>query len=166
MHPNAPYASIAIPLSLQSTVGFKYRSYSCYECGRSFLERENEHVYRVGDPGQPQEAHVGPRGDIQATCGNCLQTYSLRISLIVQAPRIGIPLYMQPQTIYIASEPTKKLRDVHCGECGKAYFSISDRIKLVVDNVNPVEALDMARAGPMEARCNFAKCKQRWYIRV
>jgi hypothetical protein len=51
-------------------------------------------------------------------------------------------------------------------ECGKAYYSISDRIKLISDNTIPFEMLDPAKFGPMEVWCKFHHCKQRWSVMV
>lgn len=163
---NAAYANIPIPLSLQSTTGMRYRTLSCVECGRSFLDREGDQLYRVGVKDMPEEAHAGVDGVIPTICGNCRQAYAVTFSLAVQVSRSAMPLNMQPQSIYLYSEPIKHFRDTHCMECGKVYFSFSDRIKLIVDSVNPTEQYDVGQAGAMEARCNWRGCKQRWVVRV
>ena len=163
---NAPYANTAIHMSLMSSVGLKYRTYNCIECGAAFMDREGEHLYPVGVSSQPDEAHANADGVILAICPKCSQRYSLTIALSVAAPRDGIPLYMQPQSIYLVAEPVKHFRDTFCFECGKAYFSISDRIKLVVDNITPLGVSDASRPGAMEARCNWRGCKARWHIRT
>lgn len=164
MQKNAPYADTPIPLSLASITGLRYRTLNCMECGQPFLERNNDKMFRIGTNNETLVAHVDANGHVNATCGRCTQKYTVTISLNIQPKREGIPLYMQPQTIYVVSEATKKLRDTYCLECGKAFYSISDRIKSVVDNVIPFEMLDTTRLGPMEARCKFQHCKQRWSV--
>lgn len=166
MEKSAPYADTPIIVSVQSSVGLRYRSWSCMECGQPFLEREGDSFYRVGAKGHPGEAHVGAGGTIAGVCSKCTQQYTVTVSFNVQSKREGIPLFMQPQSIFISSEPAKKLRDVYCYECGKAFFSISDRIRMLVDNTVPTGMLDNSRLGPLEARCKFQHCKQRWYVRV
>lgn len=165
MEKSAPFADMPIMLSVQSNVGMRYRSYECVECGLPFLERDNDTFYRSGSS-EPESAHIDAGGTIPATCPRCAQKYTVVIALGIQQKREGIPLYMQPQSIFMSVESSKKLRDIYCGECGKAFFSVSDRIRMIVDNTTPEEMLDTTRYGPMEARCKFHQCKQRWYIRV
>lgn len=162
----APYADKAIPLSLKSLTGLRYRTLNCMECGQPFLERNKDQIFRIGTNDMPGEVHIDPSGVIVGVCGNCTQKYTVTIALTVEQDREGIPLYMQPQSLYLTSEPTKKLRDIFCLECGKAYYSISDRIQQMVDNIVPPEYLDVSRLGPMEARCKYQHCRQRWYVRV
>lgn len=160
----APYASIPISLSLSSTEGLKYRTLNCMECGQPFMERNNEQMFHVSK-NTPEEARVGIDGYIRGICSKCSQQYSITLSVQVQSSS-GIPLYLQPESFYIAVEPVKHLRNTHCLECGKAFYSISDRIKQVVDNLVPLEMVDITRLGPMESRCKFQHCQQRWFIRV
>ncbi len=161
----APYADLAIPLSLSSITGLKYRTLNCFECGQPFMERNAETMYRMTDD-MPKEAHVGTDGAIAGMCGNCSQKYSVTISVALEPAFDNVPLYMQPQTLFITTEPVKKLRDTFCMECGKAFYSISDRIKSVVDNTIPTEMLDPNKLGPMEVWCHFHRCKQRWSVFV
>lgn len=165
MEKSAPYASTPIPLSLSSTVGLKYRTLNCMECGKEFFERAGDQSFYVGDKTAPEEAHINSEGLYKAICGNCSQQYTITLSVELPASS-SIPLYMQPQSFYIAVEPVKQLRNTYCLECGKAFYSISDRIKQVVDNLIPLEMIDMLKLGPMESRCKFQRCQQRWFIRV
>lgn len=162
----APYASTPIALSLRSLTGLRYRTLSCMECGNPFLERNSERIFRMGNNDMPEEAHTSADGAIYSTCGKCTQQYTVTISLTATSVHSEVPLYLQPQSMFITSEPQKKLRDTYCLECGKAFYSISDRIKLLVDNVTPIDLIDASQLGPMEARCKFQHCKQRWYVRV
>lgn len=162
----APYANETIAVSLLSTTGLKYRTFNCYECGQPFMDREGDYLYRVGVRDMPDEAHVNADGVIATICGHCSQMYSLTVAFSLQNPKVGVPLYMQPQSIYLNVEPIKHFRDTFCFECGKAYFSISDRIKLVVDNVLPDGMADNTKPGAMEVRCNWRGCKARWHIRM
>ena len=163
MQRSAPYADTPIPLFLGSSTGLRYRTLSCMECGSDFFERNADIMLRIGDKELPQQARLDSTGRIPCVCGKCSQKYTITISLHVETNR-GVPLYMQPQSIYIANAPRKRLRDVYCLECGKAFYSISDRIQQVVDNVTPNTMI--TGLGPMEARCKFQHCKQRWQVRV
>lgn len=161
---NAPYANIPITLSLSSTVGLKYRTLNCMECGHPFLERNGEQLFHIDAGNTPGAAHTVD-GIVTGICGKCTQEYAVTISSDVHASN-DVPLYLQPQSFYVAIEPVKKLRNTYCLECGKAFYSISDRIKQVVDNLVPMEMMDVTRLGPMESRCKFQHCQQRWFIRV
>jgi hypothetical protein len=165
MQKNAPYADTPIPLSLRSLTGLRYRTLNCMECGHAFIERSSTQIFRFSND-SPEVAHVAADGLIHSTCPGCTQKYTLTVAVDMDSGRSDLPLYLQPQSIFVISEPVKKLRDVFCLECGKAFYSISDRIKLLVDNVTPIEMLDADRLGPMEARCKFQHCKQRFYVRV
>lgn len=161
----APYASIPIQISVMSTTGLKYRTYSCFECGAPFMDREGDYLYRVGVKDLPEETHVTGNA-VSTHCGRCQQMYELTVARVVQTAKGSVPLYMQPQSIYLNIEPVKHFRNTHCLECGKAYYSISDRIRLVVDNIVPIGMDDLTKLGAMEARCNFKGCKARWHIRT
>lgn len=161
----APYASVTIPLYLGSTTGFRYRTLNCMECGAEFIERNNDMMYRLNDVDAPSE--IALNGSVElAKCGNCQQQYAIQVSLLVSLELGGIPLYLQPQSLYIAIEPIKRLRYVHCMECGKAFHSISDRISQVVDNRVPFEHLNPLKLGPLEALCHRQNCGQTWAILV
>jgi hypothetical protein len=160
----APYASIPIPLSLTSVSGLKYRTLNCLECGRPFMERNNEVIYRTGTNTYPTEVKLDAAGQIKTNCGQCSQEYIVAIAITVATVHGALPLNEQPMSIFIASAPTKKLRDTYCLECGHAYFSISDRITSLVDDVVPIEMIK--GMGPMEPRCKFHHCKQRYHVRV
>lgn len=160
----APFANIAIPLALSSTSGLKYKTLNCVECGQPILERNNNQMLRIGTSKYPELARLGADGAIDTTCGKCTQQYKVTFSVSIQASRSNVPLYMQPQSIFIAIEPNKKLRDTYCLECGKAFYSISDRIKLLSDNTIPFDMLDPSQLGPMEVWCKFHHCKQRWSV--
>lgn len=162
----APYASTPIPMHLTSTTGMKYRQFNCMECGREFLERQGDVVYRIGDSLAPSEVHLGRDERINAMCSGCMQRYTVTVSYHVVYERDGIPLYMQPQSVYLVSEPIKKLRFLHCLECGKAFQTISDRIGQVVDNRIPFEYVEPSRLGPIEAMCSSNKCGQSWALMV
>lgn len=159
----APYAEIIIPLYLTSVTGFKYRTLNCMECGHEFLERNNDTLYRLNDESMPAEITLDGSAEL-AMCGNCQQKYLVQVSLNVVLEDGGIPLYMQPQSVYIAVDIAKKLRYLHCLECGKPFHSISDRISQVVDNRIPFELVDPAKIGPLEALCHSQHCGQTWAI--
>ena len=161
----SPYASQPIAMSLSSITGLRYRTLHCAECGRPFLERSGMSLYRIGDRTQPDEVKV-KNGQVNAMCSACAQLYTVTVSDDVKQQAGSIPLYMQPQAIFVSISPEKKLRNVHCVECGKTFYSISDRVSMLVDNIVPNELLDPARLGPMEAWCKFQYCKQRWSIMV
>lgn len=162
----APYSETTISVSLGSVTGLRYRTLNCMECGQPFMERNSDKMFRLGNKDLTEEAKPDSGGSIATTCGNCLQKYTVTISTAAQITSTMIPLHMQPQTLFITNEPVKKLRDTFCLECGKAFYSISDRIKLLMDSVTPIELIGVGRLGPMESRCKFQHCKQRWYIRV
>lgn len=164
MEKTAPFASIAIPLSLGSITGLKYKTLSCVECGHPILERSSDRMFRISSKDMPEEARIGADGTIPAICGRCTQKYSITISLGISTKVNDIPLYMQPQSMFITVSPTKKLRDVHCLECGKAFYSVSDRINLMTDNTVPLEMINPLKLGPMEVWCKFHHCKQRWSV--
>lgn len=157
----APYADTAIPLYLGSVTGMRYRTLNCMECGAEFMERNNDMMYRLNDANSPAEISLNGAVEL-ARCGNCSQKYAISVSLLVSLEIGGIPLYLQPQSVYISVEPIKRLRHVHCMECGKKFHSICDRIRQVVDNRVPFEQLDPARMGPMETLCHRQNCGQTW----
>lgn len=166
MNQTAPYASMPIPLFLGSTTGMKYRMLNCLECGRPFLERQNEVLYRVNDASNPSEIIIATESSIQVFCGDCHQEYQVIVSEHVVYTKDAIPLYMQPQSLYIVSEPKKRLRFIHCLECGHAFHSISDRIDSMSDNRVPFEFVAAERLGPIETMCHFSKCSQAWSLMV
>jgi hypothetical protein len=133
------------------------------ECGAEFMERNNENMYRLNDPDMPAEVHLDG-SSVKARCGHCQQWYAIQVALEVGLQQGGVPLYLQPQSIYLVVDTTKKLRYVHCLECGKAFHSISDRISMMVDNRIPFELVDPARIGPLEALCHAQNCGQTWAI--
>lgn len=160
---SAPYAETAIPLYLSSVTGMRYRTLNCLECGQEFLERNGETMYRIGDDSLPAEISIGSES-IKASCGRCGQWYGVQVSSVVNLERDSVPLYLQPQSIYLAVEAAKRLRYVHCLECGKAFQSISDRISQVVDNRVPFEYFNPARLGAIERTCTFNNCGQTWSL--
>ena len=131
------------------------------ECGQEFLERNGDRMYRIGDVSQPNEIQVSAE-EVLAVCSKCTQQYSVTVAITVTYEQDNIPLYMQPQSIYLSVSEQKKLRYVHCLECGKAFHSISDRIGQIVDNRVPFEYLSSAKLGPIEALCSFNRCGQTW----
>lgn len=159
----APFASTAIRLDLGSVTGLKYKTLHCNECGEPFIERNGDDMFRVSKD-WPEKAHVGADGTIPTTCSKCTQKYVIIISHNVTHVKDGVPLYMQPQSVFMAITATKKLRDTHCLECGKAYYSVSDRVNSISDNTIPFDLLDLAKLGPMEVWCKYQHCKQRWSI--
>lgn len=164
MTDNAPYAEVAIALSLGSITGLKYREYCCMECGNTIIERNNDRIILYSSH-VPTEARTDIDGNIPTICDRCQQKYLVTVSSQeIQNPFNNLPLYMQPQAVFVAVEPTKKLRDIHCLECGHSFYSLSDRVNMIADNVIPFESLDPARLGPMEAHCRFHHCKQRWSV--
>lgn len=160
---SAPYADTAIPLFLTSITGMRYRTLNCMECGHEFLERNNDMMYRLNDEDLPAEIPI-TSASVKAKCGNCQQWYGVQVSVSVNIAVDSVPLYMQPQSIYIAVDTTKKLRYLHCLECGKPFHSISDRITQMIDNRVPFEYLSPNRLGPMEAMCSSDNCKQTWAL--
>lgn len=159
----APYADTAIPLFLASVTGMRYRTLNCMECGAEFLERNNDSMFRLNDDSLPAEITING-ASLKAKCGNCQQWYGVQISLSVTLEQGGVPLYLQPQSIYIAVDSVKKLRYLHCLECGKPFHSISDRIRLMVDNRVPFDQLDPLKFGPLEALCHSQNCGQTWAL--
>lgn len=162
----APYAGVAIPLYLDSTNGMRYRNLHCIECGREFLERNNDTMYRINDTSQPTEVRIAANTPIEAKCGNCTQTYIVSVAVSIVYERDGIPLHMQPQTLHLVIEQQKQLRYISCLECGKVIHSISDRIGHMTDNRVPFEYLSPNRLGPMEAICRENDCRQSWTLMV
>jgi DNA-directed RNA polymerase subunit RPC12/RpoP len=161
----APYATVVIPLFLSSLTGFRYRTINCMECGAEFIERNNDMLYRLNDDSQPAEIAIN--GEVtNARCGRCQQSYTVMVSLNVNLDQNGIPMHLQPQSVYIASETVKKLRYLHCMECGKPFHSISDRIRQVVDNRVPFEHLDPNKIGVLEALCHAQSCGQTWALMI
>lgn len=163
---NAPYAETVIPLYLSSVTGMRYRNLNCVECGSEFLERNSDMMYRIGDSMAPTEIHIGRDTHVNAMCPGCKQRYTIQISLDVATKQDSIPLYLQPESIYIVVEEHKKLRYLHCMECGKPFHSISDRVSQVVDNRIPWEYVNPARLGPLEALCHYNNCGQTWSLIV
>ena len=159
----APYALSAIPLFLTSTTGMRYRTLNCMECGAEFLERNNDTMYRLNDDTMPSEIRLNG-SSIKARCGRCSQWYGVLVSIEVTYEAGGIPLYMQPQSVYIRPDANKKLRYLHCLECGKPFHSISDRISHVTDNRVPFEHLDPNKIGVLEALCHAQNCGQAWAL--
>lgn len=162
---NAPYADNVIPLYLQSVTGMKYRNIHCIECGTPILERNSDDIYRFTNTEPPVAVHVSSM-PIDATCSNCAQTYTLHVTLAIRYDRDAPALYMQPQTIQLAIESVKKLRDYHCMEDGKSMNLISDRIAYVSDNRVPFEHIDTSKAGPIGTYCPSRSCHQYWSIMV
>lgn len=159
----APYAEVAIPLFLSSVTGMRHRSLNCVECGAEFLERNNDTIFRMNDPDLPEEVAISG-ASVKARCGNCEQWYGIQVSVNVTYAQGGIPLYLQPESIYISIEPVKRLRYLHCMECGKPFHSLSDRVSQVVDNRVPFEYLNPSRLGPLEALCHYNNCGQTWSL--
>lgn len=163
MEKTAPFANTAIIINLGSVTGLKYTTKSCLECGSPLVERNGDKLFRISND-FPQEAHIGKDGTIPTTCTRCSQKYAIVISHDINNANPGVPLYMQPQSIFMAVSSNKKLRDTHCFECGKAFFSISDRYGSLSDNTIPFDLLNPEKLGPMEGWCKFHHCKQRWSI--
>ncbi len=159
----APYADTAIPLYLSSVTGMRYRTLNCMECGTEFLERNNDTIYRIGDSELPSEVAISSES-VKAKCSNCDQWYGIQVSIAVNIAIDSVPLYLQPQSVYLSIEPVKRLRYMHCLECGKAFQSVSDRISQVVDNRIPFEYLSSSRLGPIERTCTFNQCSQTWAL--
>jgi DNA-directed RNA polymerase subunit RPC12/RpoP len=143
----------------------RYRTIHCIECGAEILERNRDTMYRLGDSSQPAEVNIGSM-PIDARCGNCMQQYTLSISLYMHYDPDGPALYMQPQTIQLAIDATKKLRNIACMECGKVFHTLSDRVGYISDNRVPFELLDPLRPGPIETLCHQSSCHQSWSIMV
>lgn len=160
---SAPYADTIIPLFLNSLTGMRYRTLNCMECGAEFLERNNDTMYRLNDPSLPAEIALDGNS-VKAMCGNCQQWYGVQVSLAVTLEQGGVPLYLQPESVYIVTNTVKKLRYLHCLECGKPFHSISDRISQVVDNRVPFEFVNPERLGPMEVLCHAQNCGQTWAL--
>lgn len=162
----APYANKQIPISLGSTTGLRYKTVHCIECGAPIIERNNTQIFRLGVKDMPEVVKLSVDGSMNTHCHRCSQRYSLIVDTNSSSLNSGVPLYMQPQSIFMAIEPVKKLRDIYCIECGKAFYSISDSMKLISDNTMPIDMLDPEQYGPFESWCKFHHCKQRWSIFV
>jgi hypothetical protein len=159
----APYADDAIHVSITSTTSSVYRSLHCIECGRKFLERDNNTFWRMGlGLQQPRQAHVDVSGNINAICPNCCQKYLVSVSVIVVLERPGIPLNTINQSIYFTPVLEKERRYTRCLECGKAFHVMHDRVSRIIDNTMPVELMDMTKLAPLEAICSFNRCRQQW----
>lgn len=135
------------------------------ECGAEFMERNNDSLFRLNDASQPTEVILSGV-QVDARCGRCQQQYHIQVSLCVTLEQGGIPMHLQPQSVYIAVDNFKKLRYLHCLECGKPFHSISDRIRQVVDNRVPFEQLDPLKIGPLEALCHAQSCGQTWALMI
>lgn len=167
MQKDAPYASTPIVISLSAISGMRTRTLNCIECGHPFMERSSDmRLFRLNSKDMPEEATVGVNGHIDGMCGNCRQKYAVTISIHVERAVSTLPLYMQPESIFVVSEPAKNFRDIFCFECGKTFFSISDRIDSFVDDTTPVAMIDPMKLGPIEPRCKFNYCKQRYHVRL
>lgn len=164
MQRNAPYADTPISISIRANDGMRYRTLFCFECSGAFLERQDKNILRVGTSSMPQEAHMDVDGEIKTQCGKCAQKYAVSLSTDTRYKAGSVPLFQQPQTIYVVGERRKKTRDIYCYECHHAFFGISDRIKLVVDDVIPLSIGTLA-PGPIEPRCKFQNCKQYYQMR-
>lgn len=163
---SAPYADIEIPLFLGSNTGMKYRMLNCMECGSPFLERQADVMYRLNDTSQPAQINIVDGVILHTSCGKCSQKYTVSMVIDIKYDTNAIPLYIQPQSVYIISEPQKRLRFIHCLECGHSFHSISDRIDSMSDNRIPFEFVDLERLGPIETMCHFSKCSQAWSLMV
>jgi hypothetical protein len=84
MQKSAPYADTPIIVSVQSSVGLRYRTWSCMECGQPFLEREGDAFFRVGSKDMPGEAHLSNGSTIAGLCGNCSQRYTVTVAFGVK----------------------------------------------------------------------------------
>jgi hypothetical protein len=163
----APYASTPITVSLAAISGLRTRTLNCMECGSPFMERNSDmRLFRLNTKTMPEEARVDQKGQIAGLCGNCQQQYTVTVSVSVERNLSSIPLYMQPESIFIANTAQKSFRDIFCFECGKTFFSISDRIEAFVDDIVPLDLIAPDKLGPLEPRCKFNYCKQRYHIRV
>ncbi len=160
----AIHADKIIPLSFNSITSLKYKTIYCIECGAPIIERNNSQMFRIGSTDRPCEVHVSADGTIPSVCHQCAQKYSIVITVAQVSNVGGIPLYMQPQSIFMSIEPVKQLRDIYCMECGKAFYSVSDRVKSISDNTIPFNMLDPEKMGPMEVWCHHHNCKQRWSV--
>lgn len=159
----APFADIPIDLSFSSTSGSRYRTLNCIECGHPIIERSGDDIYRITND-YPERAKAGADGTIPTKCDRCTQSFKVVVSVAVVTSKSGIPLYMQPQSLFLEVSSSKKLRDTYCVECGKAFYSVSDRIGSISDNTIPFDLLDPLKLGPMEVWCKFNHCKQRWSV--
>lgn len=135
------------------------------ECGAEFIERNNDTLFRLNDESQPAEIILNG-SSVSTVCGRCQQKYTVQVSLNVILVQNSIPMHLQPQSVYIISDAYKRLRYLHCLECGKPFHSISDRIRQVVDNRVPFEQLDPLKIGPLEALCHTQSCGQTWALMI
>lgn len=161
----APYNETPIPLFLGSLTGTRYRLLHCLECGDEIIERNNDSMYRLNDNELPAQIAISAES-IKVKCGKCEQWYGIQISLNVRVEADSIPLYMQPQSMYIVPEPIKRLRYLHCIECGYTFQELSDRVSHVVDNRIPFEFVNPSRLGPIESLCSYSRCGQSWALMV
>jgi hypothetical protein len=163
MEKSAPFADTAILINIGSVTGLKYTTKCCLECGAPLVERNGDKLFRITNK-YPEEARINESGVIPTVCHKCSQAYTFTVSTVVNNPTTGISLWLQPQTIFLAITGNKKLRDTHCFECGYTFFSVSDRYGSLSDNTIPFDLLDPEKLGPVEPRCKYQHCKQRWSI--
>ena len=165
MQRSAPYASTPISVFLRAVNGPRYRTLSCVECAQEFLSRENEAFFRIGVRDLPGRAQIDEVGGIETHCGNCRQKYRVFFNLQMQVNRGNALAYQLAQTVFLEPEAVKRSRDTYCMECHHAYFSVSDRVHMISDDQVPIKNITEG-LGPLEVRCKFQRCKQRWSIRV
>lgn len=165
MQRSAPYASTPIPVYLMAVNGPRYRTLSCVECSGEFLSRESDSFFRIGVRDLPSKAQMNEHGAIETHCGRCRQKYEVFFNLNMQVSRGNLLAYQLSQTLFLAPERIKRSRDTYCLECHHAYFSVSDRVQMISDDSVPIKNITEG-LGPLEVRCKFQKCKQRWSIRV
>lgn len=158
----APYAAKPIPVYLTSTNAPRYRVLSCVECAEPFIERQGDDFYRIGNKDLPEVARVDSVGSIETVCGHCQQAYVVYFGLEKQAYKPDPLAYQRPQTVFLAVEENKNMRDTYCLECHHAYLSVSDRISMISDGVLTISHL--VGLGPVQVRCKFKGCKQRWEL--
>lgn len=166
MAKTAVHADKTIFLSFNSLTGHKYSTVYCVECGQPMYERSSDKIYRIGAVGYPETAKHDASGSILTKCHNCQQKYSMIINTLLSPTAVLQPFYMQPESLFMVIEPVKHLRDIHCVECGKLFYGISDRVNLISDNTIPVKLVSKDRYGSFESWCKFGRCRQRWSIFV
>ncbi len=81
------------------------------------------------------------------------------------ASYIRTPYYNMPVSWVLKSMDAKQLRDQYCGECGRPFMSISDKVVRVYDGNIPVDKLRLEER-VIEARCKYHYCKQYYRIEV
>jgi hypothetical protein len=79
---------------------------------------------------------------------------------INQDSTIRTPYHKQVITIVLKAVTQKKLRRLHCMECGWPIADISDKVLVVFDGETAIDTLEPDNHGVVELHCRRHQCKQ------